>query len=504
MSRLVKSARAKPGSNSHAGPLPKAAPPSPQFTESQQSSQPDPAESSPDRAERRSPAELSLEATEPFPPDLFRVPVPNAVFSRMSAMSDSALRCLLALIHLSFRFDPEQSEWVCPKRQFTRGDVEEACGLSSQGTRNGLSELDTIGWVCVDRSGRSHRHKLLLSVPTQRFTYVPSALLENARDLESGAELRVALAVLRGTWGWTGSETDPQSGDKRVVHDRWVQLSNRQLAEATGRSETAVAEAATALQGAWIERVRPGHGAYQYRFLPESVENGPEGSNSFSGSTANDLTPYRQKSGTPTFNKESFLRDKHSQYSERGDPHQETEVPPDSNTAVPSGTQPHEKSAAKDTARAPAGQSTAPDFSNLSPEKRDLAEKLQNVGVWAGRIAEFLSRFSPARIRANFELYRRRAAQQTIRRPGAWLSQAIAEGYALPAPSTAEPSSSSMGGTLPPLEHKQTVSESEKEAYIAQGIDEDRFHRCLSGRDDTTGPRFMYFAPDTGGPSARR
>jgi len=52
--------------------------------------------------------ELSLDATEPFPPGLFRVPVPDAVFAEMPDLSDSALRCLLALVHLSFRFDPAE------------------------------------------------------------------------------------------------------------------------------------------------------------------------------------------------------------------------------------------------------------------------------------------------------------------------------------------------------------------------------------------------------------
>jgi hypothetical protein len=153
--------------------------------------------------EELSPENLSLEATEPFPPDLFRLPVPNRVFSEMPKMSDSALRCLLALVHLSFRFDPAESEWVRTEKWLTRSDVEDKCGLSSQGTRNGLEELEPLGWVRVDRSGRSHGYQLELEVPHQRFTYVPTALLEHASAIASGTELRVALAVLRGTWGWT-------------------------------------------------------------------------------------------------------------------------------------------------------------------------------------------------------------------------------------------------------------------------------------------------------------
>lgn len=168
------------------------------------------------------------------------------------------------------------------------------------------------------------------------------------------------------------------------------------------------------------------------------------------------------------------------------------------------------------------------DFSDLPVEKRQLAKKLANVGVWAGRIAELLSRFSCDRIRANFQLYRRRAAEQTIRKPGAWLYKAITDGYVLPSSEseTGDPSSSSKApsgkapagkapaggasagppsacGTLSSLEHKETVSEAEKDEYIAQGVSEERFHRCLSGRGGGRGPQYMYFDPEAGGPTRR-
>jgi hypothetical protein len=442
----------------------------------------------------------------------------------MPDMSDSALRCLLGVIHLSFRLDPNADEWTHSGDWFSRSDVESECGLSSQGARNGLDQLESIGWMRVDRSSRSHQYRLRLEVPTRRFTYIPTTLLEDAGKIDSGTELRVVLAVLRGTWGWTQKETDPQSGSLRVAHDRWTQLANGELATVTGRSETAVGEAAAALQGKWIERVRPGNGPHQYRFLPDATVSSPgdedaldansrdDGScddGSSCGSTSNNLTPDRQKSGTPTFNKESFSRDKHSQLPKETDQEGEVEGSRDGDGAVPSRKQPsgekhRTQTTGKGPSREPPNQSTGPDFGDLPSEKRDLAEKLQNVGVWAGRIAEFLSRFSTARIRANFELYRQRAARQTIHNSGAWLSQAIVEGYALPTDGSEESSLSSSTGSLPPLEHKQTISESEKESYVAQGVSEERFHRCLSGRKDATGPRFMYFAPDSGGPSARR
>ncbi len=500
--------RAKPGSNSPANSPPKAAPPSPQFTKSQQSSR----SQGPSPAEELPSDELSLDATKPFPPGLFRVPIPDKVFAKMPDISDSALRCLLGLLRLSFRYEPEKSEWVCPERQFSRSDVEAAAGLSSQGTRDGLDELQSLRWTEVDRGGRSHQHRLLLEVPDRRFTYVPTALLEQASlkgtsGIGSGTELRVLLAVLRHTWGWTSRRADPHSGREEPVHDRWTQLSNRELARATGRSETAVRQAAQRLNGRWIERVRPGNGPYQYRFLPKRVGDTDGGEPSFSEGTANDLSPDRQNSGTPTFNRESLSRDKHGEQKESdGDtPGEESSFPgPDAMPANNTSGQP----AASETTDKTSGSNTKvppPDFTGLPPEKRDLADKLSNVGIWAGRIAEVFSRFSTGRIRANFELYRRRSAEETIRSPGAWLYAAITDGYALPDSNADKPEgkSSEALGTLPPLEHKETLSEAKKDAYVAQGISEKRFHRCPSGRCGPDEVRFMYFDPEVGGPTRR-
>ncbi len=556
MPRLLKSARARPGSNSPAKAPQKVAPPSPQFTESQQSPSPggpDREGKSPDAADRPprenpsseelSPGglrpeelpseELSLDATEPFPPGLFRVPVPNAVFGRMPEMSDSALRCLLALIHLSFRFDPAEGEWTSAEGWLSRGDVEAASGLSDQGTRNGLSQLESIGWARADRSGRSYHYQLALGVPTARFTQVPTALLDKLPALDTGAGLRVVLAVLRGTWGWTSKEMDPQSGALQAVHDRWTELPSQALAKMTGRSKTAVTRAAKALQGTWIGRVRPGNGACKYRFLTEAVgdassrSSSSNSSGSSSGSSsensrdsdsfcrgdANDLTPNRQNSDPPSFSKKSSSRDKHGQASNKSKPKQRVEPSSGETCAVPTEkSQKAGRRAASDNGRSESGQhkrqtsgrgSPSADFGDLPPEKRDLAEKLANVGVWAGRIAELLSRFSCSRIRANFQLYRRRAAEQTIRKPGAWLHEAIVEGYALQPSGEDGPGGPSKESSLPSLEHKETVSRAEKEEYTAQGIPKDRFHRCLSGPSGGNGPQYMYFDPEARGPTPR-
>lgn len=525
MPHLSIGVRAEPGSNSPAKSPQKAAPPSPQFIESQQlgppqgpsqpeygpgppnhlsSGAPSPTELSPGEL---SPEELSLDATEPFPPGLFRVPVPNAVFDRIPELTDSALQCLLGLIHLSFRFDPAESSWVCPNRQFSRSEIENVSGLSDQGARNGLSELESLGWARADRSGRSHRHQLLLKVPDRRFTYVPTALLEQASDVGSGTELRVVLAVLRRTWGWTRHRKDPQSGEQSVVHDRWAQLSNRELASATGRSETVVGQAAEALQGEWIERVRPGSGAYQYRFLPKRVGDHTEETSSFSTDGANNLPPDRQNSGPPSFSRKNLPRDRQKGHGENTVDPLGGKSSSNKTNVVLVDNSPRQTAISEEMGQTLISGSKAPppDFSSLPPEKRDLAEKLSNVGIWAGRIAEVLSRFSTQRIQANFQLYRRRSAEQTIRKPGAWLYKAIAEGYALPDSKLDEPErrASTATGTLPPLEHKDTLSEAKKDAYVVQGIGEEHFHRCPSGRGGPNKLRFMYFDPDVGGPTPR-
>lgn len=499
------------------------------FTALPPDSPPDEADSAGEHAPSRSdslfPPDGSFGATEPFPDGLFRVPIPDEVFGEMPEMSDSALRAHLALIRLSFRFEPEESSWVCPDRTFTRADVQRQSGLSSQGARNGLRELAKAGWVQVDESGRSYEYALEMEVPTSRYTYVPTALLEAASGL-SGTELRLVLAVIRATWGWTFPAGE---GGEQPSHRRWARLPTSQLAGRTGRSETAVKEAASNLQRRYLERLRPTSGAYHYRFLPEAImpDEGPAGAPSeetleetsrhgsvrvekkirafVSVGASNDLTPDRQKSDPSTSYKESSSKDKHGQPQKKKRPEPTDANPPENGHAVPTDNNPGEKSNTQ-RRRAQSKQpeeTSTPDFSDLPPEKQKLAQKLANVGVWGGRIAELLSRFSCTRIRANFELYRQRASEQVIVNPGAWLSQAIIDGYALSPSDSDTPGSTSTSGSLPPLEHKETVSEAKKDAYVAQGIDESRFHRCLSGGRATGEPRFMYFDPSVGTPTSR-
>lgn len=438
--------------------------------------------------------DFSLEATEPFPDDLFRIPVRDTFFREIPELSDVALRSLLALIHLSHRYDPAEESWIHTEGWFSRSEIEEAAGVSSQGTRDGLEELEASGWARTDREGRSYSYQLLLEVPDRRYTYLPTELLEKTSRLGS-AELRVLLVVLRKTWGWTETKQKPEGGDE-TVHARWTEASTQDLSDTTGRSETAVKGAAKALEGEWIERARPSSGAYQYRFLPEVVSESSRDNSSSSEDTSKNLTPHRQKSDPPSSYRESLSRDKHSHPEKKKEPPKSADPKSERESAMPSENTTERKQANPEEPTQPEQTdqgNPGPDFSNLPAEKRELARKLANVGVWARRIAEVLSRYSVERIRANFQLYRQRASEQTIRCGGAWLYQAITEGYALPNSTTPTEASTSGSSTAP--KHKEIVSEEEKEAYINRGVPKERFHRCLSSEKGT---RFMYLEGDEG------
>jgi len=499
------------------------------FTKSKQSTPDDPA---------RTPSSEGAdpEATEPFPPGLFRVPIPDAVFAKMPGMSDATLRCLLALIRESFRFDPEASTWTCLERSFSRQEIETATGLSDQGTRNGLADLEEAGWADVDRSGQSYRYALRIGVPSQRYTYVPTALLEEASDLPSATALRVLLVVLRATWGWTSEEqrsdeTASQTAQKQTVHQRWAELATSTLSGLTGCSEPAIREAIGALEGRWISRVQPGHGAYMYRILPgafdpEEKATGGEDkrprNRSSDSPIANEITSDRQRNYSPSSYKESFCRDKQPREtdSKKGSNSQAGSAGSQEEGAVP-GSQENSGREAPDT-----------DLSEFSDRKKSLYRKLTNAGVWPDRAKECLRHYTPARIEANFELFRERAPE--IDDHGAWLCAAITNGYAdlssghsFPEHSFPEYSSSKQGSSQnsppdfnlsrshrpsaenfsppPKPSHKQQVSPREKNALVHHydTISPDQFHRFRYAEGPSE-KQFLYFDPSIGGPDRRR
>jgi len=474
----------------------------------------------------------------PFPPDLFRMPVPDRVFSQMPSMSDAALRCLLSLIQKSFRFDPEASTWTCPERSFSRQEIETATGLSGQGTRNGLADLEEAGWADVDRSGQSYRYVLRMGVPNQRYTYVPTALLEKASDLSSATALRALLAVLRATWGWTRKEqcsgetasqtAQKQETRKRTVHRRWAELSTSTLSGLTGCSEPALREAIGALEGTWISRVRPGRGAYLYRVLPGAFKPGEEKpgeepsdgeescpkSPSSNPPTANEITSDRQRNYPLSSYRENSCREKQSRETDsEEDSGFQTEPPNSKQEGAVRGSQNDSREETPDT-----------DLSEFSERKQSLGRKLINVGVWPNRAKECLQRYSPVRVEANFELFRQRAPE--IDDPGAWLCAAITDGYAdlttagTSEASTSEPKRAPGSGTSARTGHRETpsrqgrgdhpghktkVSPEEKKRLVRRhdGVEAEHFHRFRHAERPTE-KQFLYLDPEEGGPTRKR
>ncbi len=417
------------------------------------------------------------------------MPVPNRVFSRMPRLTDSALRCLLAMIGKSWRFDPEASTWIDTGRSFRRASVQEATGLSSQGTRNGLSRLGEIGWVERSRAGRAYRYRLALEVPARRFTYLPSGLPGKAASFESATALRALLAIFRATWGWAFRKKDPDTGGSDAFHKRWAQLSIPELAEKTGHSTTALRQAARRLEETYVERARPEGpgGASRYRIRPEAF--GP-------GSTGNDKTqtggeePSRRKTSPPgktSSGKTSFGRAsasgktsnavggdlqhscprtlyKHRESSSReqntgaqgqnqavGPPKTSSRDEREKDAVLATGKSSGEEATSEKEAstrrpdqtagkaslgsRFPEKDSPEKDFSEtgFSETESGLLRKLTNAGVWPREAGKLVQRYSTGRVEANFQLWRRRKNDPeapSVGSDGAFLRAAIAEGYA--------------------------------------------------------------------------
>ena len=493
---------------------------------------------------------LAPKATEPFPEGLFRMPVPDRVFSGLPDLSDSALRALLALIQLSFRFDPEDSTWTCPTRAFSRADVQAECGLSGQGTRDGLSQLEEEGYLSVDRSGRAHEHELELAVPSARFTYLPVALLEEA-DRLSGSKLRALLVVFRDTWGWTGlsAGAGEDGSEGAPEHRRWTRLSAAALARRAGRSQTAIVSAARQMNGGLLERLRPTGGAYYYRIRPDGLtdlfqDDPPDERKAkptvrrrtqatFSMGIPNELAPDRQRTGPPNA-KESQPKKKtlHARGRPSKSPNPEEQTASNGPNAMPESQsqglqgRPTKKTGPDEEARSDRGKKSSgsePEASliGFSDRKRELGQALVDAGVWRGPALELLRRFSAERIAANLKRARRKRHQ--IADLGAWLYTAISEGYALPSPGSEASEQAPEGNSkstqdnadssdseqenssqLPPLSHKQKVSTTQLKAYVREGTaSPDDFHRFADPGDPEV-KQHIYFDPAIGGPTPKR
>jgi len=448
---------------------------------------------------------FSLDATEPFPDALWRMPVPNRVFDRRPELSEAAFRVALAVCHLAARFVPaaqaspgDARHWTIPERTFTRRDVDEAAGLSDTATRAALKELEAIGWVSVCTEGRAHRYAWLLDVPTERFTQVPTRLLERLPDLPTGTAFDVLWQVLRATWGWTSPAPEGQSGPR--VHRRWAPLSVGQLAAACGRSNKSVRQAIRRLNGQWIERARPGEtGAAQFRVLPEALHEAPqeasqeaphealeepprEGASSpLSGRAANEIPPDRQRNSPPL--KETSSKENNHPRRRRSD-------------ACSSGPTASKHVVSSNSNSKGARHRSEPALKELSETKRAAYRYFADEGMWPGRALRAATRYSAERLRRNAAYFERERRKQPIVSPGAWLYRAITDDFAFQ-----DAERQQKAAEAPELRHKGRYSPEEMQALVGAGAPPEAFHKAAGGPE---GKPWMYFDPGKDGPAPSR
>lgn len=457
-------------------------------------------------------------------------------------LSDSALRALLALIQSDFQWTFREACWTSSGRFFLRAAVQKRSGLSSQGVRNGLTELESKGLVSVDRSGRSYEYRLELDVPTSCYTYVPASRIDEAQK-RSGTELRLDLVLFRILWGWTDS-----SGDQ-LEHRRWKRLSLGKLAKRTGRSESALKEAIEASEGSLFERARPSSGAYYYRLLVGSTSSKKSKEEQSRAEIAdlpgrlcqwafvaawlllsNVLPPNRQKSAPPSFKERNRERKaQHARFKRnRKGSSGETRSPggpgamrrrPSQDRSSVKQHRSHQEKRSDSVSGLPAGrrQKASQNGSSVSVRVEDmnltgftnrlrvLGQTLADRGVWPRRIPRLLRKYSADRIQKNIALLRERGSQ--VQNTGAWLYAAITDGYALPSPEEDGESGSANGtGTetgLPNLEHRTKVTENEKMKYLRRGLaSEEDFHRFKADVDPDQ-KQHIYFDPEVGGPTQK-
>jgi hypothetical protein len=216
-----------------------------------------------------------LDAEAEFPDELFRLPIPNEVFSRTDELSGPAVRILLVLIHEAYSYHPLRG-WESSPRYLSSTEIRKA-------TRSGLAmspatfaraarELDAARLVRLrggGTQGRALELRLYLDAPERRFTWIPAALIK-AHGFFSHSALLVLLQVYAETWG--SAHTTDEGG---TVHPVWARLTNAELADAVGLKVATVRSAVEELMetGA-LERDRRSRGyAWSYRPSPPDVSH---------------------------------------------------------------------------------------------------------------------------------------------------------------------------------------------------------------------------------------
>jgi DNA-binding transcriptional regulator GbsR (MarR family) len=323
---------------------------------------------------------------------------------------------LLLLIRATFRYDPAEG-WVHDGRWKTRAQLEEAAerpGLSSRSIQKGVRTLATAGLVEVDDRGHAHYYYLRLKAPESGYTWLPTPLIDRMGDLDSTATLKVLLIIYRATWGWTSRETRGHGKDA-LVHRRFVQLSNAELARRTGLSRAAVITAVSVLTSdEWVERDRLDR-TEAFFFSPignfnreESLPPSSWGKNLSSNTRARDA-----ESGVNATESDG------AQCAHRRRSHRENSPQPESNTETGKRGNPP-SDGGKKTSRYPVPEG-----------KTALYERLTGVGMSHAAAVKALYRRSEWLIESTIELYETSRQRGTvIENPGGWMNVALRETWA--------------------------------------------------------------------------
>jgi len=321
-----------------------------------------------------------------FPDEVFRAPVPDAVFSSLDDLSGCAARLCLVLMEAAYSYDPDAGQWRASPKYWAAPqlDARADMGMSNESVRRAAKELERRGWVDVQDVGGRAVYRWALDVPRERYTPVPVALMREHARLSHSAVV-VLLAVYRVTWGWTVRE------DGTTKHRRTEALSTAQMGEITGLSAPTVRSAAQELStiGA-IERTREPGQPYQWR--PDT---------SFFADTAH-------KSFPPSYSRENSIQQPrtHARSGETG----------------PDGEKKRNEGEG-------AGQKRA-DTSLSETERRHAEWIVQQTDIPFWFAARQVSRWSSDVIQRTRGAFRQR--RDDIRNPGGWLRQALRHGWFAP------------------------------------------------------------------------
>ncbi len=208
----------------------------------------------------KEPEELSY---EPFPADLTRIPVPDAVLDRLDELSGCAARLCLLMVRGSYSWVEDLGEFRASARWFTAEDISEEAGglgMHRESLRRAAHELEEKGWIAQRKeAGKPTAYRWRLSVPRSRYTPIPAPLL-HAHQALSHSALTLLLSVLRATWGWTALDGDT------LTYRRTSELTASELEAMTGLSRPTVRDVQEELQAKSALCVERRHGGAPWEY----------------------------------------------------------------------------------------------------------------------------------------------------------------------------------------------------------------------------------------------